>query len=89
MKCQDGYNINIWRRHNSGELLYRSISPHGNLSLGKGTTDNTGAARVYSFKNGNYKYQVIGGRGDREGQGTLEVYKSGQSILSRTCTSNG
>ncbi|GAA6614579.1 hypothetical protein [Scytonema sp. NUACC26] len=24
LKCQGGYNINIWRRYNSGELLYRA-----------------------------------------------------------------
>jgi hypothetical protein len=25
-KCGGGYNVNIWRNYNSGELLYRSIS---------------------------------------------------------------
>ena len=88
LKCRGGYNINVWRRYNSGELLYRSTSPQGNLSLGKGTNDNTGAARVYKFRNGNYEYQVIGRKKDREGQGTLEVFKNGHSILTRSCTAN-
>ena len=89
LKCQGGYNVNVWKRHDSGELLYRSTSPQGNLSLGKGTRNNTGAAQVYKFKNGNYEYQAIGGRGDHQGQGTLEVYKNGRSIMSQTCTPNG
>ena len=89
LKCQGGYNVNIWRRYNSGELLYRSTSPQGNLSLGNGTGDNTGAAQVYKFKNGNYEYQVISGRGDHQGQGTfLEVYKNDRSIMSQGCTPN-
>jgi hypothetical protein len=33
-QCQGGYTINIWRNYQSGELLYRAISPNGNLSLG-------------------------------------------------------
>jgi hypothetical protein len=89
LKCRGGYNVNVWKRHDSGELLYRSTSPQGNLSLGKGTRNNTGAAQVYRFKNGNYEYQVIGGRGDHQGQGTLEVYKNGRSIMSQSCTPNG
>ncbi len=89
LKCQGGYNVNVWKRYDSGELLYRSTSPQGNLSLGKGTRDDTGAAQVYQFKNGNYKYQVLGGKGDHQGKGTLEVYKNDRSIMSRTCTPNG
>jgi hypothetical protein len=89
LNCQGGYNVNVWKRHNSGELLYRSTGPQGNLSLGDGTRDNTGAAQVYKFKNGNYEYQVISGRGDHQGQGILEVYKNGRSIMSQTCTPNG
>ncbi|MEI2583750.1 hypothetical protein [Scytonema sp. PRP1] len=88
LKCQGGYNVNVWRRYDSGELLYRSTSPQGNLSLGKGTADNTGSAQVYKFKNGNYEYQVLAGRGDHQGQGTLEVYKNGRSIMSQGCTPN-
>lgn len=33
-KCQDGYNINIWQNHTSGELLYRATHPNSHLSLG-------------------------------------------------------
>lgn len=88
LKCQGGYNVDVWRRYDSGELLYRSTSPQGNLSLGNGTEDNTGAAQVYKFKNGKYEYQVLGGKGDHQGQGTLEVYKNGRSIMSQGCTPN-
>lgn len=88
LKCKGGYDVNVWKRHGSGELLYRSTSPQGNLSLGKGTRENTGAAQVYKFKNGNYKYQVLEGKGDRQGQGTLEVFKNDRSILSKVCTQN-
>ncbi len=89
LKCQCGYNVNIWKRHNSGEVLYRSTSPLGDLSLNKGTAENTGAAQVYKFKSSNYEYQVIGGKGDHQGQGTLEVFKNGRSIMSQTCTTDG
>ena len=33
-KCKGGYNVNIWQKYGSGELLYRSTSRNGNLSLG-------------------------------------------------------
>jgi hypothetical protein len=89
LKCHGGYNVNVWKRHDSGELLYRSTSRQGNLSLGKGTRENTGASQVYKFKNGNYEYQAIGGVADHQGQGTLEVYKNGRSIMSQTCTQDG
>lgn len=88
MKCGGGYNINIWRNYTSGELLYCSTSPNGDLSLGMGTRDDTGAAQVYQFKNGNYKYRVLGGKGDHQEQGTLEVYKNDRSIMSQACTLN-
>lgn len=88
LKCQCGYKVNIWQRYRSGELLYRSQSPRGNLSLGTGTRDDTGAAQVYKFRNGNYKYQVLGGKGDHQGRGTLNVYKNGRSVMSKTCIPN-
>jgi hypothetical protein len=86
LKCQNGYIVNVWKRHGSQELLYRGIGLLGNLNLGTGTNDNTGAARVFKFKNGNYVYQVLGGRSERHGRGTLEVFKNGRSMLSQTCT---
>ena len=89
LKCQSEYTVNVWKRHNSGELLYRATGPLGNLSLGKGIKENTGAAEVYKFKNGDYEYQALGGTKDHQGQGTLEVYKNGRSILSQTCTTDG
>jgi len=88
LKCQGGYNVNVWKKYDSGELLYRSTSPNGNLSLGKGTRDDTGAAKVYKFKNGNYEYQVLSGKGDHQGKGTLEVYKNNRPIMSQACTPN-
>ncbi|MBW4444825.1 MAG: hypothetical protein KME10_27280 [Plectolyngbya sp. WJT66-NPBG17] len=69
--------------------LSRDTGPLGDLSLGKGTKANTGAAQVYKFKHGNYVYQVLGGRGDHRYQGTLEVYKLGHSIVSQACTHEG
>jgi hypothetical protein len=50
MKCQSGYNINVWKNYSSGELLYRSTSSHGNLSLGKGKRKATEGVRVYKFR---------------------------------------
>ena len=84
LKCRGGYKVNIWRNYMSGELLYRSTSSNGDLSLGMGTRDDTGAAQVYQFKNGNYKYQVLGCKGDHQGKGGLEVYKNDRSIMSQT-----
>jgi hypothetical protein len=34
LQCEGGYNVNIWKTKESGELLYRSTSSNGNLSLG-------------------------------------------------------
>ncbi|MGV0029423.1 hypothetical protein [Phormidesmis priestleyi] len=89
LKCQNEYTVNIWKRHQSGELLYRGTGLLGQLSLGKGTSDNTGAAQVYHFKAEGYQYQVLGGKGDHRTQGSLEVFKNGRSILSQTCTKEG
>ncbi|NMF64272.1 hypothetical protein [Brasilonema octagenarum] len=89
LKCQSDYTVNVWRRYASGELLYRATGPLGNLRLGNGTRENTGAAEVYKFKNDNYVYQVLGGRGDHRQQGTLEVFKNGRSLLSQACAQEG
>ncbi|QLE57963.1 hypothetical protein [Nostoc sp. TCL26-01] len=89
LTCQGDYTVNIWRRYSSGELLYRATGPLGNLSLGKGVMENTGAAKVYKFKHSNYTYQIVGGRGDHQQQGALEVFKNGRSILSQACSQEG
>ncbi|MBW4625969.1 MAG: hypothetical protein KME49_10810 [Brasilonema octagenarum HA4186-MV1] len=89
LNCQSDYTVNVWRRYASGELLYRATGPLGNLSLGKGTKENTGAAEVYKFRNGNYVYQVLGGRGDHRQQGTLAVFKNGRSFLNQACRPEG
>jgi hypothetical protein len=86
--CRGGYDINIWQNHTSGELLYRSTSPKGNLSLDGGTSQATEGVRVYRFRNGNYEYWVWDGTLDNPQAGTLEVYKNGYIQMQRTCTKN-
>ncbi|GAA6614359.1 hypothetical protein [Scytonema sp. NUACC26] len=85
LRCRGGYNINIWKTNTSGELLYRSTSPHGNLSLGRGTRQATEGTQVYRFQNGNYQYWVWDGTLDSKESGTLEVYKNNQIELQRAC----
>ena len=89
LNCQSEYTVNVWKRHGSGELLYRGTGPLGNLGLGRGTMENTGAAQVYKFRNGNYTYQVVAGQRDHRQSGALEVFKNGQSVLSQACTQKG
>jgi hypothetical protein len=85
LKCPSEYTVNVWRRHGSGELLYRGSGPLGQLSLGKGDKDSTGTAQVYKFKHDDYEYQAIGGTKDHQGRGTLEVSKDSRSILVFPC----
>jgi hypothetical protein len=84
-KCQGGYNINIWRNYNSGELLYRSTSANENLSLGAGTIKVTEGVRVYKFRNGDYEYWVWDGTLDSPKSGTLEVYKNNRIVMQQAC----
>ncbi len=86
MKCRGGYNINIWKKYSSGELLYRSTSSHGNLSLGRGTSKATEGVRVYKFRNGNYEYWVWDNTLDSQQSGTLEVYKNNYIQMQSACT---
>lgn len=85
-KCQGGYNINIWQNYTDGELLYRSTSRNGNLSLGSGTSQATEGVRVYKFRNGNYEYWVWDGTLDNPQSGTLEVYKNNRILMQQACT---
>ena len=85
-KCQGGYEINIWRKYNSGELLYRSTSDNGNLSLGSGTVKVTEGVRLYKFRNGDYEYWVWDGTLDNPQSGTLEVYKNRRILLQAFCS---
>lgn len=85
-KCQGGYNINIWKNNNSGELLYRATSSNGNLSLGGGTSKATEGVRVYKFRNGDYEYWVWDGTLDSPQSGTLEVYKNNRIVMRKACT---
>lgn len=84
-QCQGGYNINIWRNYRTGELLYRATSPHGNLSLGRGTSQAKGV-RVYKFGSGNYEYWVWDGTLDDPQAGTLEVYQNNYLLMRKACT---
>jgi hypothetical protein len=86
MKCQGGYNINLWKKNASGELLYRSTSSKGNLSLGGGTSKATEGVRVYKFRKGNYEYWVWDGTLDSPQSGTLEVYKNNRILMQKSCT---
>ena len=84
-KCRGGYNINIWQKYTSGELLYRATNSNGNLSLGKGTSQATEGVRVYKFRNGIYKYWVWDGTLDNPQSGTLEVYKNNRLLRKQAC----
>ncbi|BCL38251.1 hypothetical protein [Nostoc sp. MS1] len=86
MKCQGGYNINVWKKRASGELLYRSTSSNGKLSLGRGTSQATEGVRVYKFRNRNYQYWVWDGTLDSQQSGTLEVYKNNRILMRQACT---
>ena len=85
-KCGGGYNVNIWRNYTSGELLYRSTSRNGNLSLGRGTRQATEGVQVYRFRNGDYQYWVWDGTLDSTQSGTLEVYQNNRILMRQDCT---
>jgi hypothetical protein len=86
-KCGD-YNINIWRNYRSGELLYRSTSRHGDLSLGRGTTRLTEGVRLYQFQNDNYEYWVWDGILGNPQPGSLEVYRDNSILMQQDCAKN-
>jgi hypothetical protein len=86
LRCRGGYDVNIWKTKTSGELLYRSTSRNGNLSLGRGTRQATEGVQVYKFRNGNYQYWVWDGTLDSEQSGTLEVYKNNYIQMQQACT---
>ena len=86
LRCRGGYDVNIWKTKTSGELLYRSTSRNGNLSLGRGTRQATEGVQVYKFRNGNYQYWVWDGTLDSKQSGTLEVYKNNYIQMQQACT---
>ena len=86
-KCRGGYNVNIWRNYGSGELLYRSTSGNGNLSLGRGTSHAAEGVRVYRFRNGDYEYWLWDGP-DSSRSETLQVYRDNRVLMQQTCTTN-
>ncbi len=85
MKCRGGYNVNIWKKYDSDELLYRATSSNGNLSLGGGTSRATEGVRVYKFRKNNYEYWVWDGTLDSQQSGTLEVYKNNRIQMRKAC----
>lgn len=85
LQCRGKYDINIWKTYTSGELLYRSTSDNGNLSLGRGTSQATEGVRVYRFRNGNYQYWVWDGTLDNSQAGTLEVYQNNRLLMRQPC----
>lgn len=86
LQCEGGYNVNIWKTKQSGELLYRSTSSNGKLSLGRGTSQATEGVRVYKFQKGNHQYWVWDGTLDSQQSGTLEVYKNNTIQRRYACT---
>ena len=80
--------VNIWQNYRSGELLYRSTSRNGNLSLGSGTRQATEGVQVYRFRNGDYEYWVWDGILDSAQSGTLEVYRDNRILMRQDCTKN-
>lgn len=85
-QCGD-YHVNIWRKYGSGELLYRSTSRYGDLSLGQGTSQLTEGVQVYRFENGNYSYWVWDGTLSSQ-SGTLEVYRDNSLLMQQDCRKN-
>lgn len=86
LQCEGGYNVDIWKTKQSGELLYRSTSSNGKLSLGRGTSQATEGVRVYKFQKGNHQYWVWDGTLDSQQSGTLEVYKNNTIQRRYACT---
>jgi hypothetical protein len=83
-KCRGDYNVNIWRKYGSGELLYRSTSRYGNLSLGRGTSHAAEGVRIYRFQNGDHEYWLWDGP-DSSRSETLQVYKDNRVLMQQLC----
>ena len=83
-QCRGGYNVNIWRNKTSGELLYRSTSGSGNLSLGRGISYAAEGVRAYRFRNGDYEYWLWDGP-DSSRSETLQVYRNDRVIMQQLC----
>ncbi len=83
-KCRGGYEINIWRKYGSGELLYRSTSENGDLNLGRGTSHTAEGVRVYRFRNRDYEYWLWDGT-DSSRSETLQVYKNDRLSMQQAC----
>ena len=86
LTCEQGYHAGVLQNSYSGEFLYRSKGPNGELGLRGGTRASIEGAEVYKFQNGAYEYQVVYGMGDNSKQGALGVYKDGRSIMNLRCT---
>ncbi len=85
LKCQDGYNVEVWRNRTTKGLTYRSTSPAGNLVSYQGMSKKTEGTTVYKFFNGSYQYWAWDGTLDSPQAGTLEVYQNNRLSSRRTC----
>lgn len=85
LKCQEGSDVQVWRNRTNGQLMYRSESPLGNVSLNGGTVRATEGVRVYEFQNGIYRYAVWDGTLDSLEAGSLEVYQNNFIVLQEPC----
>lgn len=85
LRCRGGFNTQVWQNRTSDTFLYRTTSPHGDLSLDGGTVQNTEGVRVYKFQNGNYQYWVWDGTLDSQDAGTLEVYQDNRILMQQPC----
>jgi hypothetical protein len=85
LKCQGGYNIQVWRNRTNNRLTYRSQSPSGNAVSYQGTSRATEGVMQYKFRNGSYEYWVWDGTLDSTNAGTLEVYRNSRLLMRRQC----
>ena len=85
LRCQGGYNIQVWRNRTTKKLTYRSQSPSGNAVSNQGTSRATEGVMQYQFRNGSYQYWVWDGTLDSPNAGTLEVYQNNRLLMRRQC----
>jgi len=82
-------------RHNTSNDNYTYIAYEGgdrsnpSLVLRNGSKTERRAAYIYTFENGDYTYVVSQKSKDYGGQIYLNVYESGETILSKQCYPDG
>ena len=85
LDCGD-YQVQVAEDLSSGAYLYRSEGPSGDFALNIGHRDMTEGVVLYEFQNGSFEYWVWDGTLDDPEAGQLQVYRSGQIVLDRSCT---